>query len=51
MQRAIVTGAAGFTGLNLVEALLAAGYFVYTVVRLESAHNQRMLDEKRASCY
>ena len=42
MQRAIVTGAAGFTGLNLVEALLAAGYFVYAVVRPGSAHNKRI---------
>ena len=42
MKKAIVTGAAGFTGLNLVEALLAAGYFVYAVVRPGSAHNKRI---------
>ena len=39
---AVVTGAAGFAGMNLVEALLAAGYFVYAVVRVGSAHNMRL---------
>ena len=42
MKKCIVTGAAGFTGCNLVERLLAAGYFVYCVVRENSAHNKRL---------
>lgn len=42
MKKCIVTGAAGFTGCNLVERLLAAGYFVYCVVREHSAHNKRL---------
>ena len=42
MKKCIVTGAAGFTGCNLVERLLAAGYFVYCVVRKNSAHNTRL---------
>ena len=42
MKKCIVTGAAGFTGANLVERLLAAGYFVYCVVREGSEHNKRL---------
>lgn len=42
MKKCIVTGAAGFTGCNLVEGLLAAGYFVYCVVRAHSQHNKRL---------
>lgn len=42
MKKCIVTGAAGFTGYNLVEGLLAAGYFVYCVVRAHSQHNKRL---------
>lgn len=42
MKKCIVTGAAGFTGCNLVERLLDAGYFVYCVVRENSAHNKRL---------
>lgn len=42
MKKCIVTGAAGFTGCNLVEGLVAAGYFVYCVVRLDSQHNKRL---------
>lgn len=42
MKKCIVTGAAGFTGCNLVERLLAAGYFVYCVVRENSVHNKRL---------
>ena len=42
MKKCIVTGAAGFTGCNLVERLLAAGYFVYCVVRETSVHNKRL---------
>ena len=32
MKKCIVTGAAGFTGCNLVEGLVAAGDFVYEFV-------------------
>ena len=42
MRSCIVTGAAGFAGCNLVEALLARGCFVYAVVRRGSAHNERL---------
>ena len=42
MKKCIVTGAAGFTGCNLVEGLVAAGYFVYCVVRPNSQHNKRL---------
>ena len=42
MKKCIVTGAAGFTGCNLVEGLVAAGYFVYCVVRPHSQHNKRL---------
>ena len=42
MKRAVVTGAAGFAGCNLVEALLGNGYYVYAVVRPNSSHNSRL---------
>lgn len=42
MKKCVVTGAAGFTGANLAEALLQAGYFVYCVVRHGSKHNKRL---------
>ena len=42
MRKVIVTGAAGFAGCNLVEALLKKKYFVYAVVRPDSAHNSRL---------
>ena len=42
MKKCIVTGAAGFTGCNLVEGLVAAEYFVYCVVRPNSQHNKRL---------
>ena len=42
MKKAIVTGAAGFAGCNLVEALLKKGYFVYAIVRPQSSHNARL---------
>lgn len=42
LKKTIITGAAGFTGCNLVEALLERGYFVYAVVRPKSAHNTRL---------
>lgn len=41
LKSAIVTGAAGFAGCNLVEALLKKSYFVYAVVRPDSPHNTR----------
>lgn len=39
---AVVTGAAGFAGYNLVKSLLDAGCFVYAVVRPASQHNRRL---------
>ena len=42
MKHYAVTGAAGFLGMNLVECLLRHGYFVYAIVRPNSAHNQRL---------
>ena len=42
MKKAIVTGAAGFAGYHLTEKLIEAGYNVYAIVRLGSAHNQRL---------
>ena len=42
MKRVVVTGAAGFVGCNLVEHLLAKGYFVYAMVREGSRHNARL---------
>lgn len=47
MKRAVVTGAAGFAGCNLVEALIAHGYFVYGVVRPESQHNSRLAESNQ----
>lgn len=47
MKRAIVTGAAGFVGCNLVECLLAHGYDVCAVVRHGSAHNRRLLESEQ----
>ncbi len=42
MKKAIVTGAFGFAGANLVEQLLELGYRVYAVGRAGSAHNARL---------
>lgn len=42
MNAAVVTGGAGFVGLNLVEALLHKGYYVYMAVRPNSEHNNRI---------
>ena len=42
MKKVIVTGAAGFTGCNLVEQLLKQNYRVYAIVRPHSAHNSRL---------
>lgn len=47
MKCAVVTGAAGFVGCNLVEALIAHGYFVYCVVRPKSRHNSRLAESNR----
>ena len=47
MKRAIVTGAAGFVGCNLVECMLAHGYDVCAVVRHGSAHNRRLLESEQ----
>lgn len=44
VKRAVVTGAAGFVGCNLVESLLEHGYFVYAVVRKNSQHNSRLTE-------
>ena len=42
MKSAIVTGAAGFAGLNLVEQLLKHEYKVYGIVRPGSQNNERL---------
>ncbi len=44
MKKVIVTGAAGFTGCNLVEELLERNYYVYAVVRPDSEHNERLIE-------
>lgn len=41
-RQAIVTGAAGFAGCNLVEELLREGVEVWAVVRPGSPHNERL---------
>lgn len=46
MEKVIVTGAAGFTGANLVEHLVEHGYFVYAVCRPKSKNNVRLLGVK-----
>ena len=43
-KKVIVTGAAGFAGCNLVEALLEKDYFVYAIVRPDSLHNSRLIE-------
>ena len=44
MKTAIVTGAFGFAGANLVEELISSGYFVYAIGRPGSSHNERLSD-------
>ncbi len=39
MKKAIVTGAAGFTGITLVKMLVDYGYYVYAIVRPDSQNN------------
>ncbi len=47
VKRAVVTGAVGFVGCNLVESLLEHGYFVYAVVRQNSQHNSRLTESNQ----
>lgn len=42
LKKAIVTGAAGFAGCNLVEALLKKGYYIHAIMRPQSSHNARL---------
>lgn len=49
MKTAIVTGAFGFAGANLVEHLLDKGYKVYAVGRMDSLHNDRFIKSGYAS--
>ncbi|MBE6015720.1 MAG: NAD-dependent epimerase/dehydratase [Lachnospiraceae bacterium] len=42
-MKAIVTGAAGFTGYSLVNELSNRGYYVYALVRPGSRHNGRLV--------
>lgn len=46
MKIAVVTGAAGFTGANLVEHLLDKECFVFAIVRPNSRHNYRLTNNK-----
>ena len=47
MKIAIVTGAFGFAGANLVNKLLENEYFVYAVGRDGSSHNDRFSESER----
>ncbi len=50
-RTAVITGAAGFAGINLVVHLLLHGYKVYAVVRPGSGHNVRLkTDNLRMIC-
>lgn len=42
MKTAIVTGAFGFAGANLVKELISSGYDVYAIGRANSEHNERL---------
>lgn len=44
MKKAVVTGAAGYTGINVTRELIDRGYEVYAVVRPGSDHNIRLND-------
>ncbi len=39
---AVVSGAAGFAGYHVTEKLIEHGYFVYSLVREGSSHNERL---------
>ena len=41
-MRAVLTGAAGFAGCNLLEVLLREGWEVFAVLREDSPHNERL---------
>ncbi|MBO6132712.1 MAG: NAD(P)-dependent oxidoreductase [Lachnospiraceae bacterium] len=41
-MRAVLTGAAGFAGCNLLEALLDSGWETIAVLREDSPHNERL---------
>lgn len=48
MKKYIVTGAAGFLGMNLVERLLREeDVHIYAVVRSNSPHNARLIESER----
>ena len=47
MKTAIVTGAFGFAGANLVECLLKNDYLVYAIGRKGSSHNDRLRSSDR----
>ena len=42
MKKAVITGAAGFTGAVLTEHLVSTGYEVVAIVRPNSSHNSRI---------
>lgn len=44
MKSVIVTGAAGFLGINLINELLNYDVFIYAVVRPQSEHNKRLIE-------
>ena len=47
MKTAVVSGAFGFAGANLVERLLDDDYVVYAIGRNGSTHNDRFKASKR----
>ena len=48
MKKYIITGAAGFLGMNLVERLLREeNVHIYAVVRPNSPHNARLIESER----
>ena len=42
MNKAVITGAAGFAGFSVTKELLEKGYEVYAVLRPGSDHNRRL---------